>query len=272
MTNLHDMYEWLGETVEGHNWQAIDGEQEILLRKVGMYMMYAYILCVVGTFLGRFIYRSYNSPGKTTTACALDTLFEVPAILQVGPWGRDNGIQSALESAMKETALSDFGTGDTEYTPGVSAIGSEDRFGFIQRYLSTRKNGLQNSGLQYSPLGYLICGNNLHQRMCARLRHIEFMKKHPQIRDIPVENPIFVIGFPRTGTTFLHEMLGLHPQVKMHYTWEQMSYVPMTDVEDAVVQRDDRVKRYDSNVTRFKVLMHLVGDNVQKIHRIGYDE
>ena len=148
----------------------------------------------------------------------------------------------------------------------------KDPFGFMQRYLVTRSEGLRKSGVQYSPLGHLITTNILHQRMCARLQHVDFMKRHPQVGDIPVRSPIFVIGFPRTGTTFLHEMLGLHPAVRMHYTHEQMSYVPTSHEETAAAQRADKAARYARNSKRFDTLIRLAGDNIQRIHRIGYDE
>jgi hypothetical protein len=46
-----------------------------------------------------------------------------------------------------------------------------------------------------------------------------------------IKSPIFIIGFPRTGTTFLHELLGLHPKVRMHYSWQQGEPVPKTHIE-----------------------------------------
>jgi len=58
----------------------------------------------------------------------------------------------------------------------------------------------------------------------------------------------------------------------MHYTWEQMSHVPTTSDESAKAQDNNRKQRYNQNKTRFQLLMKFAGDNIQKIHRIGYDE
>ena len=63
---------------------------------------------------------------------------------------------------------------------------------------------------------------------------------------VPVKKPLFVIGFPRTGTTFLHEMLGLHPLLRMHYLWEQYEHVPTTSSEDCIELLKDRRERYVS--------------------------
>ena len=112
MDNLHNVYEWLGESVEGINHLSgvISGQDEASLRLIGLYVACGYVICVFLIVIGRLYYRVSNSPGKTLLACALDTLLDVPALLQIGPWGRDNGIEGALESSMKETSLCDFGT------------------------------------------------------------------------------------------------------------------------------------------------------------------
>ena len=249
------------------------GEAHPTARYVGKIVIIAYIVMIPTTLLMRIYYRWSQSHGKPLLACALDTLCEIPALLELGPWKHSNGIQRALETAMAETGLHDFGTEDgAACKPSGSVLNKVDRTGFIQRYLVTREAGRRASGVDYSPLGHLIVGNVLHKRMCTRLRHIDYFKKHTQIRQVPIKNPIFVIGFPRTGTTFLHEMLGLHPNVKMHYTWEQMDHVPKSDVELPTAQRADRQQRYDKNRGHFRNLMHVIGTNIQKIHRIGYDD
>lgn len=97
------------------------------------------------------------------------------------------------------------------------------------------------------------------------------MKKHPKVEKITVKNPVFVIGFPRTGTTFLHEILGLHPDVRMHYTWEQIEFVPRTNEESMDAFVKDRAIRYEANKADFGLLNRVAGDAIQSIHRIEYD-
>ncbi len=106
----------------------------------------------------------------------------------------------------------------------------------------------------------------------TRLKMVDYIKKHSMIKSIPIKNPIFVVGFPRTGTTFLHEILGLHPQVKSHTTWQQMNSVPDTHIESAEALLADMRLRYKNNKLKFNVLMGLAGNAIQRVHRIGYDE
>lgn len=94
-----------------------------------------------------------------------------------------------------------------------------------------------------------------------------------QISTIPIRRPIFVIGFPRTGTTFLHELLGLHPSVRMHYTWQQMDPVPTNKTTtDLSTLKKDLQDRKEMNRITFNTLLQLGGNAIQRVHRIGYEE
>ncbi|MFE3059491.1 sulfotransferase [Nocardia sp. NPDC059236] len=50
----------------------------------------------------------------------------------------------------------------------------------------------------------------LHNRLLLR----DNVNRHPQITQIPIDKPVFVLGLPTSGTTFLHNLLVLHPQLK----------------------------------------------------------
>ena len=46
------------------------------------------------------------------------------------------------------------------------------------------------------------------------------------ITNNPIRKPIFIVGLPRTGTTFLHRLLSLDPENTAPVTWELMDPVP----------------------------------------------
>jgi hypothetical protein len=189
-----------------------------------------------------------------------------------------------------------FGCNATLYCFAAGTDSNE--VAFFERYETARSLGLQRSKAKYTPFGYVITQETLTKRVLTKLKMLEYIKRHPKISEIPVKNPIFVIGFPRTGTTFLHELLGLHPkvrirssptfvchvlhtqllfadlslQVKMHYTWEQMAPVPETDEETAEALAKDRKDRYNKNKSFFDTSLMLAGDAIQRIHRVKYDE
>ena len=236
------------------------------LRHIGWGAAIVYVAGLIALFVGRVISRKSIAPMKPFVTVVLDTLLEIPYLLNVGPWGKPNTIMQAMETAMSETRLTDFGH------DGQPQMSRSDSLGFVNRYETSQSSGLGKCKGRYSPLGYLLSFNTLKRRMVVRLRHVEYIKNHPQVSKIPVLKPVFVIGFPRTGTTFLHEMLTLNKKVKTHYTWEQCDHVPATQQETCSALREDRVKRYRGNRGDFDRKLHLVGDDIQAIHRIGYDE
>ena len=202
------------------------------------------------------------SPSKPLVTCILDSLLYIPFRLRLGPFGQPNDINAAVIAAIKTTKLSDFGND-----------GDERDSGFIDRYTTARSIGMTRSKAQFSPTGYIMALSTLQKRMETRLRLVEYIKRHPEVREVKFSSPpVFTVGFPRTGTTFLHELLGLHPSVRMHYTWEQMEPVPLTDITTPVALAKDRVFRYDKNELRMQIMLYLSGDEIQSIHRVGYDE
>ena len=68
-----------------------------------------------------------------------------------------------------------------------------------------------------SSFGKFACFDYLMRRLIARLKVVDAVaeaggeKKLAELA--PVKSPVFVLGLPRTGTTFLHRLLSLDPEV-----------------------------------------------------------
>ena len=191
---------------------------------------------------------------------------------------------------MKSTGLSDFGgsgrhphhTHARLLTPadfGASFLNvtsahtvSPGSSLFIKLYETSRKVGLERSKARLSPVGVLIQKRTLQRRMETRLKLVDFVARHPSAAKAKFARPpIFVIGFPRTGTTFLHEVLGLHEEVRMHHSWEQMAPIPTTDDESPAALKADRKARHSRNRQEFNMTVDMAGPEIQAIHRVEYD-
>ena len=59
-----------------------------------------------------------------------------------------------------------------------------------------------------------------------RLQLTEAVRRDPGIVDEPVEAPIFVTGFPRAGTSILHQLLALNPGARVPMAWELWAPAP----------------------------------------------
>ncbi len=63
----------------------------------------------------------------------------------------------------------------------------------------------------------------LNWHLANKLRIVDAAKQHPELADIPIERPLVITGFFRTGTTFLHGVLAADPNNRVGRAWE-LSY------------------------------------------------
>jgi len=73
-----------------------------------------------------------------------------------------------------------------------------------------------------------------------RLREEE--KQHPAILDEPIERPIFITGLPRSGTSFLHELLCQDPSNLVVRHWETIYPCPITPKGNDIELRRRKVR------------------------------
>lgn len=88
-------------------------------------------------------------------------------------------------------------------------------------------------------LGRLIAWERTLQHVVNRLVYVEDRRKNPTIADERIERPVFIIGFPRTGTTILHDILAQDPASRAPITWEVM--FPSPPPEAATATTDPRI-------------------------------
>lgn len=75
----------------------------------------------------------------------------------------------------------------------------------------------------------------------ARFGIEDWIARHPEVVERPVRRPVFITGLPRTGTTFLLNLLALDPQHRVYGNWEANREVP--PVEPAHLHDDPRIAR-----------------------------
>jgi Sulfotransferase family len=114
---------------------------------------------------------------------------------------------TVLGAAMAETGLSDFGADDfrprldmwlqaIDEDTNLTALGRGNLFQMTVRYAATR------------------------------LRIEDIVKRHPEILDIVIDQPIIVAGLPRSGTTHLLGLLSADPRLRSLPWWEANAPVP----------------------------------------------
>jgi hypothetical protein len=140
------------------------------------------------------------------------------------------------QKACDETGLSDFGERDYEERLEV----------FV---------GALREVPELAGRGIVSFHTQLVQMLRNRLLFTELLKRHPEIRDIEIAEPIIIAGLPRTGTTHLHNLLSSDPALRSLPYWESLEPFP-SDVERGV-EPDPRIERTELAVTVMNQAMPL---------------
>lgn len=59
-----------------------------------------------------------------------------------------------------------------------------------------------------------------------RLRIVDYLKRHPELLNRPIKQPMFVFGLPRTGTTLTINLLSADPERRCLLRWEALDSAP----------------------------------------------
>jgi len=76
------------------------------------------------------------------------------------------------------------------------------------------------------PLGRLLASIHLGDLLKTRLRLEETWRKEPGFGAEPIQRPVFITGMPRSGSTFLHEVMAQDADNRAPQVWEVMSPLP----------------------------------------------
>lgn len=112
-----------------------------------------------------------------------------------------------LAAARQKTGLRDFGAED-----------------FLPRLRVQLRSIEEDADL--NALGRLGVWSNLLRYLCNRLRLEDLLRRHPEIREIPLPRPIIVVGMPRSGTTHLLNLLASDARQRSLPYWESLEPVP----------------------------------------------
>lgn len=95
-----------------------------------------------------------------------------------------------------------------------------------------------------------------------RVRMRRWVQAHPEIEQVRIDRPVFVVGFPRTGTTVMQNLLSLHSGRRSLAFWEMQDPVPASD--DPEEDRRVRIAKAD----RILWFAHRFAPEQSDIHEI----
>ena len=114
-------------------------------------------------------------------------------------------------------------------------------------------------------LGRLMCRQSLMGFLQNRFSIYRHRAAHPEIAGVPIERPVFVVGFPRTGTTILFNLLAQDPANRVPLGWEVQ--FPDPPPRSATFTTDPRVAKGRT----FFGYMDTMAPSLASIHEVGAD-
>ena len=149
------------------------------------------------------------------------------------------------KKAKRRTGLNDLG--DNTHTHGMDALMKAAQTAPITDFGKFTSTGFGIDGLS------------------NRLMLIDYMKKHPEVANVKIERPVFIVGFPRTGTTLLQNLLHLSEDRRALEFWELTNPIPVSnDPQKDIAKRKRRTK------TRLAVADFVVPE-MKFIHEVRYN-
>ena len=106
-------------------------------------------------------------------------------------------------------------------TGGLTNLGDERILVGLNRLVDAL-----NSEAKLNARGEKSFEGELTKTLANRLRVEDYLAKHPQLLERPIEEPMFVFGLPRTGTTLVINLLSADPARRCFLRWEAFDSVP----------------------------------------------
>ena len=167
---------------------------------------------------------------------------------------RPSDTDAVLDQASADTGLDDFG--DSSF---------REPLGVLLRALDTQA--------ERSAMGRVSAHAQVSQLARNRLLVEDVLRTHPEILDVEIERPIFIVGQPRTGTTHLHNLIAADPAMRSLPYWESLEPVLPASERTAVAAGavDPRRERtgaglgiLDDAMPHFKRMHEMTVDHVHE--------
>lgn len=142
-------------------------------------------------------------------------------------------VEQVLDTAMRRSGLEDFGPDDRDDT-------SESWRARLARWLDE-----VDGQADRTELGRTTIFNYCARHATNRLLIHETLRRHPEIRDEEIRQPIIVVGLPRSGTTHLLNLISADTRLRSLPLWESYEPVPLPEEESEPGDVDPRYQRCD---------------------------
>lgn len=163
--------------------------------------------------------------------------------------------EEALHSEARDACgLEDFG--DADYLEGLRALlESLDRDAAL------------------NPIGEMTIRGSIVEALVGRLLSESGRALHPECAEAPIEQPLVIIGLPRTGTSALHQLLSQDPALQGLAHWLSVTPKPrppraLWGEDPDFVACDERLKLIFERSPEMKAIHFMQADMVDECWRL----
>lgn len=143
--------------------------------------------------------------------------------------------QQLVDLATTRTGRRDLG--DTQFT--------ESLYGNLERLLATIDHG---ATLTFN--GRALLRQFVVDALANRLEVVAWDRQHPNVIKTPIKAPIFIVGLPASGISYLHQLLAQDPANRVPIAWEVARPVPPPSAYSFA--KDPRIDATDLMYTSIK--------------------
>jgi len=147
--------------------------------------------------------------------------------------------QAVLDAAMEKTGLRDFGSDD-----------------FRERLRIWLTSIEEDADL--GPVGRIGVYRDLVRYAANRLRLEDLCRRHPEILEVEIRQPIVIAGLPRSGTTHLLNLIAADTRLRSLPYWESLEPVPDPSERPGPDGVDPRLARCREGYAQQDALMPLL--------------
>ena len=156
---------------------------------------------------------------------------------------RSAGLISECQKALKIDNLLDL----SAHAPEQIEL---ERFGIDVAFHALMRSLKDEAKL--SAFGSIVTRWDIAQRVANLRRLRDEERRSPEIVEEPIAEPIVITGLPRSGTTFLQNLLAEDPENQVLRCWEVI--YPYADPRRSG-SRDSRSSRFDREIRCFNLLL-----------------
>lgn len=130
---------------------------------------------------------------------------------------------------------------------------------------------------QLSERGEAIMKRRYTMALASRMQVDDYIRKHPEVLDVEIKRPVFILGLVRTGTTMASYLMDADPATRSLLKWESYNIAPPSEagqlLQDprCIAEKEQDQKLLDANPGMFATHFEAADGPTECVHLVAQD-